>query len=185
METYPSRRSLNRRLVRLSRLAAAGCRLAWLAGPAMLAAYCFLLPEAAARHPWLAHVPDLPAALGPAAAACLLAGLLVATGPLLWGMTQLEALFRGYGAGEVLTVQAASRFNRFALALLAGVPAGPLGSAVATGALSLAGHAGAPFLAVSVGSDQFWLLILGSVLLLIARVMLDAAMLAADDAQIV
>ncbi len=184
MRPLPTRKALNRRLAAASRAMARALGLAAVAVPAGAAAYCFAAPGWAARHPWLTGLDGVPPVLDPVGSACLLAGMAVALAPLVWGVLQLRLLFRGYGSGQVLTAEAASRFDRFARSLLAAAVAGPLGSLVASAALSAAGRLGTPGLSLAFGSDEAWLALLGGVLLLIARVMLDAALLAADDAQI-
>ncbi|HYE51834.1 MAG TPA: hypothetical protein VEB20_19730 [Azospirillaceae bacterium] len=184
MRTSTSRKSLNRRLVVASRVMAHVILALLVLYPLLVVTYSFVAPEMAALHAWTAGLEGIAVPLEPGAALCLSLGLLVAAAPGVWGLFHLRMLFLGYATGEVLTVDAAVRFNRFAQSLLVAAFAGPVGSAVTTLALSTAGWWQGGTVRVRVSTEEIGLAVLGGVLMLIARVMLDAAMLAEENSQI-
>ena len=95
----------------------------------------------------------------------------------LW---QLWQLFGAFAAGQALTQRAQRHLRRFAWALLARAVLQPLASAALSVVLTMANPVGQRMLFASFSSDNFFLILLGAVLLTIAVVMSDAVR-AADE----
>ncbi|MBX7200921.1 MAG: DUF2975 domain-containing protein [Rhodospirillaceae bacterium] len=153
----------------------------WLLPP-FLVASVLLYPEFLGRHPAIAAANVQTAALsGPAMAAAILA-LLVISVPALYGLWELKRLFEGYLAGDVFTVGAARRLHRCGFAVLISAAKTAVGGVLLSLAVSIDLPAGHRVLTVGLSSDDVGLLLIGGILLVIARVMEEAARLAEENA---
>jgi signal transduction histidine kinase len=113
-----------------------------------------------------------------------LGAMLVGSAPLLWGLWILRQLFLEYAAGAVFTQSAADLLKRVAYALLALIIARPVGGALFSLALSIdtvKAPGGQGHLAIMVGSTEVWLGLAGSMVLVIAWIMGEAAKLADEN----
>ena len=170
-------------------------RIAWLSGgvatlltlalwllPAGLSLYVFLFPQLLPFHPWVAAagISLRPLPLGNSVA--VLVVLLISASPAIWGLWELRRLFQGYAAGAIFTVAAARRLCHCAYALLALGAIAPFGAMGLSLALSADLPPGARRIAISISSDDLGLLLMGIILLVIARVMGEAARLAEENA---
>jgi hypothetical protein len=102
--------------------------------------------------------------------------------PALWGLWALKRLFEGYAAGAIFTVAAARRLRHCGYALVAGGIEGPFASALLSVALTFDLPKGSRMLVVSFSSNDIVLLVVGALLLTVARVMGEAARIAEENA---
>jgi len=170
------------RIARLSRGVAALLTLALWLLPAGIAAYVLLFPQLLPSHPWVAAAGISPRPLPIGNSLAVLAVLLISASPAFWGLWELRRLFQGYAAGAIFTVAAARRLRHCAYALVSLAAAAPFGAMGLSLALSADLPPGARKLAISFSSDDLGLLLLGVILLVIARVMGEAARLAEENA---
>lgn len=170
-----------RRIAILSRRVAAVLGVAVFLAPVVLAVYVFAFPEQLATHPGVAILRltprplDLPHLLG----AC--GALFLEAAPALWGLWHLRRLFQGYAAGAVFTTVAAKHFRCFAWAVLLSAVSRPLGWMILSMVVAAGSEAG-PHGVISLSSDDLVLVLVGSALLVIGRVMSEAARIAEDNA---
>lgn len=99
----------------------------------------------------------------------------------LFALWQLWRLFSLYRQGDVLSARAAAVLGRFAWGVVGLAPAQVLGRALMSVALTLDNAPGQRMLRVTFGSDDFVLLLLGAVLVAVARVMVVAARAAEEN----
>ncbi len=137
-------------------------------------------------HPdWLGRsFPGLPASTaltGPKSMAVVLLGA-VGLGPVLYALTRMRDLFARYRRGEILSPACARAIRRtgVALSLLAvwQTVALPLQILV----LTFDNPPGEKQLVLQLGSEALWLLMAGSLLVIIGWVMAEAARVAEDNA---
>jgi hypothetical protein len=151
--------------------------------PCVLALYALGFSEHLAAHPWIASLRlPLTAIAWPWRFAAF-AVLLAASAPMLIALRAAHGLFVGYAKGSVFTPEAAAAIRAVAVWLFVAAWMQPL----ATVGLSLAVSAanGKRALALSIGTDQLWLMVFALIVWGIARVMHAAALLAEDHAAIV
>jgi hypothetical protein len=169
-------------IARLSR------RMAWLVTAAFwavtpgLALYVLLFPEQLPYHGWVAMAGFQPRPLPPLVAGAVFAALGVVSVPGLWGLWELKRLFEAYATGAIFTVAAARRLRHCGYALMVAGAGSPLGSMLLSAALSLDLPRHGRSLVISMSSDDLLLLLIGGVLLVIARVMGEAARIAEENA---
>lgn len=108
---------------------------------------------------------------------------LVSFGPLLWGLWIMRRLFQSYARGAVFSKEAADQLKRVAYAVFALILARPIGGALFSLSLSIdvVKHGGQGQLMLSVGSTEVWLALAGSMVLVIAWIMGEAAALADEN----
>jgi len=156
----------------------------WLLVPA-LALYVILFPDQLADRPGLtaAHFPAGP--LSAPATAAAIAALVIISAPTLWGLWELKRLFEGYAAGAIFTIGAALRLRACGYAVLLSAAKTGVGSVLLSLALSIDRPQNARALVVSFSSDDLALLLIGGIVLVIARVMEEAARIADENAAFV
>jgi hypothetical protein len=169
-------------ITRLSR------RMAWLVTAAFwlvipgLALYVILFPGQLPYHGWVAIAGFEPRRLPPLVALAVFAALGAVSLPGLWGLWELKRVFEGYAAGAIFSVAAARRLRHCGYALMVVGAESPLGSLLLSAALSLDLSGRRRSLVISLSSDDLVLLLIGGVLLVIARVMGEAARIAEENA---
>jgi hypothetical protein len=170
------------RIARLSRGVAALLTLALWLLPVGIAVYVLLFPQLLPFHPWVAAAGISPRPLPLGNTVAVLAVLMISASPAIWGLWELRRLFQGYAAGAIFTVAAARRLCHCAYSLLALGVIAPFGALGLSLALSADLPPGARKIAISISSDDLGLLLMGIILLVIARVMGEAARLAEENA---
>ena len=118
----------------------------------------------------------------------LLLGLLASTGPVLavaWGLTNLRRLLVEYECGRIFQPAAVACIRRIGQACLAWVAARLLFDPLSSVAVTLHHPEGQRNLAISNEAIDVSALLLGCVVLLIARVMQEGQRLQEENAQIV
>lgn len=169
-------------IARLSRRMAWICRaLLWLVLPA-LALYVVILPEQLPHHGWVASAGFTARPLPPAVALAVWGALGVIALPALWGLWSLRRLFEGYAAGAIFTVAAARRLRHCGVALVVAGLETPFGSALLSVSLSFDLPKGSRMLVLSWSGNDVVLLVVGALLLIVGRVMGEAARIAEDNA---
>ncbi len=131
-------------------------------------------------------VPDL--RFGNHGAGTLILGFAISMIPvlvLIYGLIQLRQLFGLYGQGRIFSSLHAVYLRRFALASILSVFAQIVSSSLISVVLTFHNPPGARHLTVSVTSDHLGTVFLGSVLLVIAWIMVEGSKIAEDNAQIV
>lgn len=108
--------------------------------------------------------------------------LTLVSAPALWGLWSLKHLFEGYAAGAIFTVAAARRLRHCGYALVVAGLEAPFASALLSVALTFDLAKGSRMLVVSLSGNDIVLLVVGLLLLTIARVMGEAARIAEDNA---
>lgn len=111
-----------------------------------------------------------------------LAALLLPMAAAAAALWQLERLFRLLLAGRALTPAAQRRLQGFAAATTALGLLSPLAGALLSLLLTLDGPPGGRRLVITISSDQYLVVLLGAVLLVLARVMADAVRAAEENA---
>lgn len=104
---------------------------------------------------------------------------------LIYGLVQLRRLFGLYGQGLIFSSRHAIYLRRFALAAILSVAAQIVTSSLISILLTFNNPPGSRYLTVSLTSDQLGTVFLGSVLLVIAWIMVEGSKIAEDNAQIV
>lgn len=177
--TYPQR------IRRMSRVLASACLLlivalpiavmvGWYVADASQLAARANLPADAIRSPLLAWQRIVGAVATETALAFLLIGL--------W---EARACFRLFAAGQVFTSQAARRLRNFAGWVLGSVVAGIVATAAITAVLTMNNPPGMRHLAVSVGSDQVFMLLFAGMVWLMAAVIGQGTSMAEENATFV
>lgn len=170
------------------RIARRSHRMAWLVTTAFwlvipsLALYVLAFPEQLPYHGWVAMAGFKPRPLPPLVAAAVFGALTVVSLPALWGLWELKRLFEGFASGAIFTVGAASRLRHCGYALMVAAMLSPIGSLLLSAALSLDLPKDGRALVISFSTDDLVLLLIGGVLLVIARVMGEAARIAEENA---
>ncbi len=116
-----------------------------------------------------------------------LAGLVSAI-PLalvLYGLWQIKHLFQLFGAGLYFTVDGSRHLLRFGAALLLAAPAGILTRAIASVLLTMQNPEGSRQLVVQAGSNDYFSVVVGGLLLVVGWVMREAARMDREIKQIV
>lgn len=153
----------------------------WLLVPA-LGLYVMVVPEQLAHHGMVAGAGFQPRVLPPLVALAVWGALVAISLPALWGLWSLKRLFEGYAAGAIFTVAAARQLRHCGLALVVAGFQTPFASMLLSGALSLDLPKGSRTLVLSLSGNDVVLLVIGALLLTIARVMGEAARIAEDNA---
>lgn len=104
---------------------------------------------------------------------------------VIWGLLSLLRMFRGFARGRVLEAESARLLQRFAVSVLALVLLRPLGDALVTVWLTRANPPGQRMLAISASDGEIAAALLGGLLLIIAWVLREAAVMAEEHRQIV
>ncbi len=104
---------------------------------------------------------------------------------LIYGLVQLRRLFCLYGAGQIFSNLHAVYLRRFALASILSVFLQILSGSLLSVLLTFQNPPGTRQLTVSITSDHLGTVFLGSVLLVIAWIMVEGSKMAEDNAQIV
>lgn len=104
---------------------------------------------------------------------------------LIYGLIQLRRLFGLYGQGLIFSQRHAIYLRRFALASILSVAVQVVASSLVSVLLTINNPPGSRYLTISITSDQLGTVFLGSVLLVIAWIMVEGSKIAEDNAQIV
>lgn len=169
-------------ITRLSRTMARLVTVALVLAVPSIVLYVLLLHEQLPYHSEVTIAGFTLHALSPLASVAVMGALLVVALPLLWGLWELRGLFQGYAAGAIFTVDAAGHLRRCGYALMALSGKTLLRSLALSAALSIDRPKGERSMVLAVSSDDLLFLLLGVTVLVIARVMAEAAHLAEDNA---
>ena len=106
-----------------------------------------------------------------------LAGLVSAIplGLVLYGLWQIRHLFALFGSGRYFTVEGSRYLLRFGAALLLAAPAGIATRAIASVLLTMQNPEGSRQLVVQAGSNDYFGVVVGGLLLVVGWVMREAA----------
>ncbi len=131
-----------------------------------------------------ARFADLPAAttVGPVKALLVIAAGALALPVLLAALWQMRALFRRYGAGEILTDACARHVLRIGQMLVALAALGVAIPTLQRLILTWDNPVGQKVLAIGLSSDTMGFLLAGGLLFVVGWVMGEAARVAADNA---
>jgi hypothetical protein len=171
------------------RRVARAARVLALCAAAVLAVFPFvvsldgqLLSQAMRSMPALReHTLDLT----PARRVAVFLAMLPSVGVGLLVVGQLWTLFGGYARGQIFSLAAALRLRRLGLAVMSLFVARPLTTALLSAVVTSNAPPGQRHVVLSLGSDDYFCLLMGVVLLAIARVMREAARLAQENAEFV
>lgn len=170
---------------RTSRRLAGLTRFGFWALPVVVTGYVLLFPELLPYSGGVAIARFAPRPLPTEALLAILAVFWLCALPAMWGMWHLRRLFLGYARGEIFTVDAAARLRQFAWAVVGGGAITPLGNSALSLALSIGLPPGSRMLVVNLSGGDLAFILIGVTLLLIARLMGEAAHIAEDNASIV
>lgn len=98
---------------------------------------------------------------------------------------QASLLFKQYKIGRVFTYQAASRLNRIGWAILSLAPIGILVETLTILALTLYNPAGGKQLAIGISETEVYAVILGLLLVTLAKILHEAAIISEENQAIV
>jgi hypothetical protein len=116
--------------------------------------------------------------LGQAVAGIVLA---IPVGVMIYGLLAARRMFSAFTRGEIFTERAARHLQTFAATVLAQAPLGPLAAAGFSAALSLGNPPGQRAITIAFSINDYFALIIGSVLFAAATVMREAAHLADEN----
>lgn len=153
--------------------------------PLIIVLYVLLFPAQLVHHPFIAASNVELETLSAPAMAAAIAALLIVSAPTLWGVWELKRLFEGYSGGAIFTVAAARRLRNCGVAVLISAAKTAVGSLLLSLAVSIDLPLGRRVLALGLSSDDVALLLIGGVVLVIARVMEEGARLAEENAAFV
>ncbi len=153
--------------------------------PPGLVAYVWLAPEQIVNWGGVAMADFPPRPLEGVAFLAVAGVLLVYAGPVVWGFWELRALFRGYARGEIFCPSAAVRLRHCALAMVALAVAGPVTTVALSLALSVGLPEGSRHVVIGIHGEDLGFAIIGLAVLVIARVLGEAARLARENAEFV
>lgn len=126
---------------------------------------------------------DLP--LGPNQVLAAAAITAIPFGVMLWGLWNARAMFLNFADGRAFSSEAARHLYRFAIAVLAQAPLGPLTAMALALTLSLANPPGQRLLVLTLSINDYIALVVGGVLVALAAVMREAARLAEENASFI
>ena len=109
----------------------------------------------------------------------------VPVGVLLFGLWQVRALFADFAEGRVFTLASARHLRDFAASVMAQAILGPISSTALLLAFTFDNPPGKRQLGIALSSNDYLALIIGGVLLAVARVMVEATRIADEHASIV
>lgn len=153
--------------------------------PPGLVAYVWLVPEQIVNWGGVAMADFEPRPLRGWAFFAVVGVLFSYTAPVMWGGWELRALFRGYAHGEIFCHSAASRLRRCALAMVTLAVAGPVTTVALSLALSVGLPEGGRRLVIGIHGEDMGFALIGLAVLVIARVLGEAARLARENAEFV
>lgn len=104
---------------------------------------------------------------------------------LLYGLWQIKHLFQLFGKGSYFTTSGSQHLLRFGAALLLAAPAGVITRAVSSVLLTMQNEEGSRHLVLQAGSNDYFLIVLGGLLLAVGWVMREAARMASELNEIV
>jgi hypothetical protein len=148
-----------------------------------IAVYALGFPSEVVRHPWALGAHASPQPLGFGWSLAVFGVFLVAASPVFYALNAARRLFHGFARRSVFTQEAAGEFRSLAFGLFVASCMPTLGTIGLTAVLSAAGSAHA--VAVSFSLDQLLFAVFGLIMLGVARVMREAAVMADDYARIV
>lgn len=99
----------------------------------------------------------------------------------LFALDRARRLFRGYRAGEILTAAAAERLGTIGWAVFALAPVSILSRAGAVLALTVMNEPGARHLSVSLREGDVLAIVFGLLLVVVARILAEAALVAEEN----
>lgn len=172
------------RIAKVSRIIAAVCGILLVLFPLLIGGLTFFWQEWIAMQSAARQMGIEADEISLLARLASFGAMLVGSAPLLWGLWILRQLFLSYADGSVFSQDAARQLKRVAYALLALVIARPVGNALFSLALSIdtvklpdgQGH-----LIIPMGLTEVWLGLAGSMVLVIAWIMGEAAKLADEN----
>lgn len=156
----------------------------WLLPP-LIVAHVLAFPGTLANNPIIASANLNTAHLSWQASGAVVVALMIVSAPTMWGLWELRRLFEGYSVGEIFTVGAARRLRHCGFAVLLSAAKTGVGAVLLSLALSIDLPKGNRVLMISLSSDDIAWLLIGGILLVIARVMEEAARLAEENAAFV
>ncbi len=115
--------------------------------------------------------------------AALIAALPLAL--VLYGLWQIRELFRLFGDRHYFSVDGSKRLLRFGAALLLAAPAGIVTRSIVSVLLTMNNPEGSRHLVVQMGSNDYFLVVVGGLLLVVGWVMREAARMQHELQQIV
>lgn len=149
-----------------------------------IAVYALGFPSSVARHhPWAVAVEPSSAPVGVGWSIAVFAVLFLTALPVFYALNAARRMFRGFAKQGAFTGEAADELQRLALGLFAAALMEPFGAIGLTAVLSAAGAAHG--VAVTFSIDQLWLALFGLVILGLAKVMREAAVMADEHARII
>lgn len=104
---------------------------------------------------------------------------------LLYGLWQVHRFFQLYRANDVFPAEAGRFLRNFGVALLVLVPVGVAMHTAASVLFSLHLPAGSRQLAVSISSNEIFVLLIGALVMMIGHILTEAHRLAEENRQIV
>lgn len=104
---------------------------------------------------------------------------------LLYGLWQIKHLFELFGNGSYFTTIGSQHLLRFGAALLLAAPAGVITRAISSVLLTMQNEEGSRHLVLQAGSNDYFMIVLGGLLLAVGWVMREAARMASELNQIV
>ena len=104
---------------------------------------------------------------------------------MLYGLLAVRALFREFAHGQVFTERSARYLQTFAATVLAQAPLGPLTSAGLSVAISMVNDPAQRVHALTLSLHDYYALIVGGALFVVATIMREAARIADENAGIV
>lgn len=104
---------------------------------------------------------------------------------VLYGLWQIRELFRLFGERRYFSVDGSKRLLRFGAALLLAAPAGIVTRSIVSVLLTMNNPAGSRQLVVQMGSNDYFLVVIGGLLLVVGWVMREAARMQHELQQIV
>ncbi len=104
---------------------------------------------------------------------------------VLYGLWQIRELFRLFGEQRYFSVDGSKRLLRFGAALLLAAPAGIVTRSIVSVLLTMNNPEGSRHLVVQMGSNDYFLVVIGGLLLVVGWVMREAARMQHELQQIV
>lgn len=104
---------------------------------------------------------------------------------LIYGLWQIKRLFQLFGDGSYFTIEGSQHLLKFGAALLLAAPAGVVTRAISSVLLTMQNEEGSRHLVLQAGSNDYFMIVLGGLLLAVGWVMREAARMASELNQIV
>ncbi len=127
--------------------------------------------------------PGIPIASTPSPATIVLAGLMgfLPMAAMIYALVQMRGLFGRYRQGEILTAICALHIKGIGQGLVAGAALGVIANSLQIVILTWANPPGQRVLAIGIETDTIGFLLSGALMILIGRVMAEAARVADEN----